>query len=218
MSHRCVAEESPPFEFIVAVCLYILASVATVVWTVPILVMSRGCILCCAPASCCGKVSSAAVLLVLSLSLVVVSIPLYLWLIYVPLSDLNACAACKRSSPSDLSEAGDQAVDCEGSLRVWGGDLLPGIFIHTRGLGTIVGVTSACAVAMAGYYCVLVPSAIRYCRTNITRGLYSALTSESHLDQVCSEHQRAQPDGPPHSWHAEDELAYVGVEKEIRAL
>jgi hypothetical protein len=183
MGRRCVVEENQPFELIVAATLYILAAVATVMWTVPILVMSRGCILCCAPASCCGTVSSAAALLVSSLFLVAVSVPLYFWLVYGALSDLDSCAACHAASASVLSEGGDQVLECEVSLRVWGGDLLPGLFIHTRGLGAIVGVTSACAVAMAGYYCVLVPSAIRYCAPNIAHGLCSALTSESYLDR-----------------------------------
>ena len=158
---RCIQAGEPPYEVRVGAVLYILAAAVTLITSIPLLLISRGCILCCAPAPCCGKVCSAGALLVFSLFHLAVSMPIYFWLLYWPFKDMQACAACKFRT---FSGSGANHAECEASLTAHDGDLISGtelVFFYNRGIGTVVGLLSACAIAKAGYYCALVPSAIR---------------------------------------------------------
>lgn len=71
----CLINGMPPDAIIGATVLYTLAALLTLIVTIHIVLTSRGCILCCAPASCCGDlVCSAGVLLSLALAQLVAGI------------------------------------------------------------------------------------------------------------------------------------------------
>jgi hypothetical protein len=92
----CLHNGMPPNAIIGATVLYTLSALFTLIVTVHILLASRGCILCCAPTSCCGdNICSAGVLLALALVKLVAVLPLYVWLIYWLVQDMQTCAACE---------------------------------------------------------------------------------------------------------------------------
>lgn len=84
---------------------------------------------------------------------------------------MDACAACKVST---IPESQMEYTECEAFLTMHNRDLISGsevVFSYDRGVGTVVGMLSACAIGMAGYYCALVPSAIRSALSNKIRHL-----------------------------------------------
>ena len=164
--HRCLRQGEAPEAYIAAVVLYGLAALVTVIGTIAVLMVSRGCVLCCAPFSrCFDAMCVANTFVVLAPIFVVFLLPLYAWLIYLPLADIKACGACKIPSSAYMVPLSDfpsaNVQECAKSMQL--DTTAPrqlGEYYY-RGMGVSVGAFSACALAMAAAYCQLVPSAIR---------------------------------------------------------
>ena len=160
----CLAHGKPPTAILFAVILYGVAALTTFLMTVTVLVASRGCILCCAPASCCGdKVCSAQSLVALTPLVGTITLLLYTWLLYWPLADLTSCNECHIRTPNSAISADWPAEvfsDCAARLHLDTAIEYNLGHLYFRGMGCMTGFLSACAIAMAGSYCSLVPSAI----------------------------------------------------------
>eukprot|EP00960_Hanusia_phi_P010509 307128-Hanusia_phi.AAC.2 len=129
-----------------AVVFLAVSAAMTFLSSVRYLVVAKGAGLCCA-ASDCGKVLIVQMILALSIFSLIVSVPLYSWMLWHLLKDIFRCRTCLSAAiPTYELQAA-----CAAKLS---------IETEFTGLSSAAGSVSVIAILSAARYCYLVPAAI----------------------------------------------------------